>query len=125
MSTVYTYTGEEISGIPEIHKSFLIYKRITKGNLFFIKFYTAPVEILYDEVKPMIQVVKIGLTREMIIPEDIGQQPEISKVDIPSFYANKRIIGLSTIIQELANNYLQGNTIWSYYSRDHLMIYAN
>ena len=59
LSTVYTYTGEEISGIAEIHKSFLTYKKITKGNLFFIKFYTAPVEILYDEVKPMIQVVKI------------------------------------------------------------------
>ena len=63
----------------------------------------------------MIQIVKIGLTREMIIPEDIGQQPEKPKVEIPSFYANKRIIGLSTIIQELANNYLQGNAIWSYY----------
>ena len=61
----------------------------------------------------------------MIIPEDRGQQPEITRVEIPSFYANKRIIGLSTIIQELANNYLQGNAIWSYYSRDHLMIYAN
>ncbi|XP_015060547.1 uncharacterized protein LOC107029979, partial [Solanum pennellii] len=125
LNTVYTYDGTEISGIPEIHKAFLIYKRITKGNLFFIKFYTAPAEILYDEIKPIIQIVKIGLTREMIIPEDIGQQPEIPKIEIPSFYANKRIIGLSTIIQELANNYLQGNAIWSYYSRDHLMIYAN
>ncbi|XP_069147546.1 uncharacterized protein [Solanum lycopersicum] len=124
-NTVYTYTGEEISGISEVHKAFLIYKKITKGNLFFIRFYTAPAEILYDEIKPMIQIVKIGLTREMIIPEDIGQQPEITRVEIPSFYANKRIIGLSTIIQELANNYLQGNAIWSYYSRDHLMIYAN
>ena len=82
------------------------FKKITKGNLFLIRFYTAPAEILYDEIKLMIQIVKIGLTREMIIPEDIGQQPEISKVEIPSSYANKRIIGLSTIIQELANNYL-------------------
>ena len=56
----------------------------------------------------------------MIIPEEIGQQQEIPKVEIPNFYANKRIIGLSTIIQELANNYLQGNVILSYYSRDHL-----
>ncbi|KAG5607099.1 hypothetical protein H5410_028591 [Solanum commersonii] len=61
----------------------------------------------------------------MIISEDIGQQPEIQEIDIPSFYANKRIIGMSTIIQELANNYLNGNTIWSYYSRDQLMIYSN
>ncbi|WMV19946.1 hypothetical protein MTR67_013331 [Solanum verrucosum] len=66
-----------------------------------------------------------GLTRDMIIPEDIGQQPEIQKIEIPSFYANKRIIGMSTIIQELANNYLNGNAIWSYYSRDQLMIYSN
>ena len=72
----------------------------------------------------MIQVVKIGLTREMIIPEDIGQQLEIQIVEIPSFYANKRIIGISTIIQQLANNYLQGNVRWSYNSRNHLMIYA-
>ncbi|WMV59392.1 hypothetical protein MTR67_052777 [Solanum verrucosum] len=61
----------------------------------------------------------------MIIPEDIEQRPEIQKSEIPSFYANKRIIGISTIIQELANNYLNRNTIWSYYARDQLMIYSN
>ncbi|WMV36968.1 hypothetical protein MTR67_030353 [Solanum verrucosum] len=65
------------------------------------------------------------LTRDMIIPEDIGQQPEIQEIEIPSFYANKRTIGMSTIIQELANNYLNGNAIRSYYSRDQLMIYSN
>ncbi|KAG5606250.1 hypothetical protein H5410_027742 [Solanum commersonii] len=57
--------------------------------------------------------------------EDIGEQPEIPKIEIPNFYVNKRIIGISTIIQELANNYLDENAIWSYYSRDQLMIYAN
>ncbi|KAG5584388.1 hypothetical protein H5410_044822 [Solanum commersonii] len=57
-------------------------------------------------------------------PEDIGQQPEIQEIEIPSFYDNKRIIGMSTIIQELANNYLNGNAIWSYYSRDQFMIYS-
>ncbi|KAG5590233.1 hypothetical protein H5410_040747 [Solanum commersonii] len=41
------------------------------------------------------------------------------------FYANKRIIGISTIIQDLANNYLNGNAIWSYYARVQLMIYSN
>ncbi|KAG5591464.1 hypothetical protein H5410_041978 [Solanum commersonii] len=61
----------------------------------------------------------------MIIPEDIRQQEEICKIEIPSFYANKKIIGISTIIQELANNYLNGNAIWSYYARDQLMIYSN
>ncbi|KAG5615017.1 hypothetical protein H5410_014841 [Solanum commersonii] len=87
--------------------------------------FNAAAEILYDEIKPIIQVVKIGLTRDMIIPEDIGQQPEIQEIEIPSFYAKKRIIGMSTIIQELANNYLNGYAIWSYYSRDQLMIYSN
>ncbi|KAG5610980.1 hypothetical protein H5410_022261 [Solanum commersonii] len=71
------------------------------------------------------QVIKIGLTKDMIIPEDIGQQEEICKIEIPNFYANKRIIGLSIIIQELANNYLNENIIWSYYARDQLMIYSN
>ncbi|WMV55033.1 hypothetical protein MTR67_048418 [Solanum verrucosum] len=66
-----------------------------------------------------------GLTKDMIIPEDIGQQEEICNIEIPSFYANKRIIGISTIIEELANNYLNGNAIWSYYARDQLMIYSN
>ncbi|KAG5620245.1 hypothetical protein H5410_005463 [Solanum commersonii] len=61
----------------------------------------------------------------MIITEDIGQQPEIQKIEIPNFYGNKRIIGISTIIQGLANNYLNRNAIWSYYSRDQLMIYSN
>ncbi|KAG5589906.1 hypothetical protein H5410_040420 [Solanum commersonii] len=86
---------------------------------------TVRTEILYEEIKPPIQVVKIGLTKDMIIPEDIGQQPEIQKNEIPSFYANKRIIGISTIIRELANNYLKRNAIWSYYARDQLMIYSN
>ncbi|WMV50240.1 hypothetical protein MTR67_043625 [Solanum verrucosum] len=85
----------------------------------------APAKILYEEIKPPIQVIKIGLTKDMIIPEDIGQQEEICKIEIPNFYANKRIIGISTIIQELANNYLNGNAIWSYYARDQLMIYSN
>ncbi|WMV32358.1 hypothetical protein MTR67_025743 [Solanum verrucosum] len=86
---------------------------------------TAPVEILYEEIKPPIQVIKIGLTKDMIIPENIRQQEEICKIEIPSFYANKRIIGISTIIQELTNNYLNENAIWSYYARDQLMIYSN
>lgn len=29
LSTVYTYDGEEINGIPEIHKAFITYKRVT------------------------------------------------------------------------------------------------
>ncbi|WMV29663.1 hypothetical protein MTR67_023048 [Solanum verrucosum] len=86
---------------------------------------TSPTDILYEEIKPPIQVIKIGLTKDMIIPKDIGQQEEICKIEIPSFYANKLIIGVSTIIQGLANNYLNGNVIWNYYARDQLMIYSN
>ncbi|KAG5575902.1 hypothetical protein H5410_056036 [Solanum commersonii] len=85
----------------------------------------ASIEILYEEIKPPIQVVKIGLTKDMIIPEDITHQPDILKSEIPNFYVNKRIIGISTFIQELSNNYLNGNAIWSYYARDQLMIYSN
>ncbi|KAM3339818.1 hypothetical protein P3S68_029687 [Capsicum galapagoense] len=125
LNTVYTQDGSELSAILQIYKAITTYKKITKGNIFFVKFYTAPAEILYDEIKLVIQVVKIGMTRDMIIPEDMQQQVEIPKIDIPDFYANKRIIEISTIIQELANNYLNGNSIWSYYSRDQLMIYSN
>ncbi|XP_015068734.1 uncharacterized protein LOC107013307 [Solanum pennellii] len=97
LSTVYTITGEEVSKIPELYKAFLQYKRVTKGTLFYIKFYSATAEILYDEIKPTIQAIEIGLTREMIIPEKIDTQEEIQKVDIPEFYANKRTIGIATI----------------------------
>ncbi|WMV49756.1 hypothetical protein MTR67_043141 [Solanum verrucosum] len=45
LNTVYTYDGEELSGIPELHKAFITYKRVTKGNLFYVKFYTATAEI--------------------------------------------------------------------------------
>ncbi|XP_027774289.1 uncharacterized protein LOC114077993 [Solanum pennellii] len=125
LSTVYTVTGDEISKIPELYKAFLQYKRITKGTLFYIKFYAATAEILYDEVKPTIQVIKIGLTREMIIPEKIDTQEEIQKVDIPEFYANKRTIGIATILNEITNNYLNENAIWTYYNRDQTIIYSN
>ncbi|KAG5576500.1 hypothetical protein H5410_056634 [Solanum commersonii] len=125
LNTVYTATGDEIATIPELHKAFMHYKRITKGTLFYIKFYSAPAEILYDEIKPIIQVIKIGLTREMIIPEKIEKQDEIQKIEIPAFYARKRVIGLATILNELATNYLNQNTIWSYYAREQTMIYSN
>ncbi|KAG5631733.1 hypothetical protein H5410_003450 [Solanum commersonii] len=71
LNTVYTYDGEELSGIPKLHKTFITYKRVTKENLFYVKFYTATTEILYEEIKPPIQAVKIGLTKDMIIPKDI------------------------------------------------------
>ncbi|WMV45942.1 hypothetical protein MTR67_039327 [Solanum verrucosum] len=66
-----------------------------------------------------------GLTREMIIPEKIEEQDEIQKVELPAFYAGKRIIGITTILNELTSNYLNENSIWSYYSREQTMIYSN
>ncbi|KAG5631069.1 hypothetical protein H5410_002786 [Solanum commersonii] len=61
----------------------------------------------------------------MIIPEKIEKQKEIQKIEIPEFYARKRVIGLATILNELATNYLSGNAVWSYYSREQTMIYSN
>ena len=61
----------------------------------------------------------------MIIPEKIDTQEEIQKVDISEFYANKRTIGIATILNEIANNYLNENAIWSYYNRDQTIIYSN
>ncbi|KAG5599296.1 hypothetical protein H5410_030666 [Solanum commersonii] len=110
LNTVYIATRDEISTIPELHKAFMHYKRINKGTLFYIKFYSAPAEILYDEIKLIIQVIKIGLTREMIIPEKIEKQEEIPKIEIPEFYARKRVIGLATILNELSTNYLSENS---------------
>lgn len=85
LNTVYTQTGDEISTIPELYKDFMNYKRITKGTLFYIKFYSAPAEILFNEIKPSIQVIKIGFTRDMMIPEDIGTQQEIQRIEILEF----------------------------------------
>ena len=67
ISIVYTITGDEVAKIPELYKAFLQYKRIPKGTLFYIKFYSAMAEILYKEIKPIIQVIKIGITKDMII----------------------------------------------------------
>ena len=61
----------------------------------------------------------------MIIPGKIDIQEEIQKVDIPEFYANKRTIGIATILSEMTNNYLNENAIWTYYNRDQTIIYSN
>ena len=58
----------------------------------------------------------------MIIPEKIDIQEEIQKVDIPEFYATKRTIGIATILNEMTNNYINENAIWTYYSRDQTII---
>ena len=61
----------------------------------------------------------------MIIPQKIDIQEEIQKVDIPEFYANKRTIGIATILSEMTNNYINKNAIWTYYNRDQTIIYSN
>ena len=62
ISTAYTITGEELSKIPDLYQAFMNYKRITKGQLFYVRFYSAPAEILFDEIKSVITVIKIGMT---------------------------------------------------------------
>ena len=51
LSIVYKTTREELTGIPDIYKGFMDYKRITKGQLFYVRFYSAPAGILFDEIK--------------------------------------------------------------------------
>jgi len=123
ISTAYTSTGEELMGIEELYQAFMNYKRVTRGQLFYIRFYSAPAEILFDEIKPVITVIKIGMTRDYLIPEEITAQPTIPRTELPAFYANKRIIGIGTILSELSNVFNEGN-IWKYYSRNHLLIYS-
>ena len=36
LNTVYTQEGDELAAIPELFRAFTTYKKITKGNLFFI-----------------------------------------------------------------------------------------
>ncbi|WMV24729.1 hypothetical protein MTR67_018114 [Solanum verrucosum] len=66
-----------------------------------------------------------GSTSEMMIPEKIEKQEEIQKIEIPGFYARKRVIGIATILNELSTNYLSENSVWSYYTREQTMIYSN
>ncbi|KAG5590116.1 hypothetical protein H5410_040630 [Solanum commersonii] len=66
-----------------------------------------------------------GYNKLIAQPEKIVKEEEIQKIEIPAFYARKRIIGLATILNELATNYLNENTIWSYYARDQMIIYSN
>ena len=46
-------------------------------------------------------------------------------MDIPEFYANKRTIGIATILSEMKTNYLNENSIRTYYNRDQTIIYSN
>lgn len=80
--------------------------------------------MLIDEVKQTITVVKIGMTRDFIIPEEICEQEEISKTQIPGFYRNKRVIGLSNILSELLNNYSNQKLIWICTSRNQTLVYS-
>lgn len=63
------------------------------------------------------------MTKDYIIPNEITEQPNIPKTELPKFYANKRVIGINTILTELMN-VLGDGKIWKYYSRDHLLIYS-
>ena len=121
---IYTTNGEELAGIQEIHKEFMTYKRITNRQLFCVRFYSAPAEKLFNEIKQTINVVKMGMTRDYIIPEEIYEQDEIPKTQIPGFYRNKRVIGISNILSELLNNYSNKKPVWIYNSRNQALIYS-
>ena len=109
ISTAYTITGEELSKIQELYQAFMNYKRVTKGQLFYVRFYSAPAEILFDEIKPVITVIKIGMTQDYLISEEITTQSIIQAAEIPDFYVNKRIIGINTILSELSKVYDEGH----------------
>ena len=64
------------------------------------------------------------MTRDYLMPEDITEQDVIPIEELPDFYANKRIVGINTILSELAKVYIEVNHIWKYYSRNHLLIYS-
>ncbi|KAG5598537.1 hypothetical protein H5410_029907, partial [Solanum commersonii] len=64
-----------------------------------------PTEILYEEIKPPIHVIRIGLTKDIIIPEDIGQQEEICKIEIPKERPTARALKARFISIELLTRY--------------------
>ncbi|KAG5573413.1 hypothetical protein H5410_063179 [Solanum commersonii] len=62
---------------------------------------------------------------KLLKTHNISDNSRDTKIEIPA-YANKRIIGISTIIQELANNYLNLKRLYgATMQRDQLMIYSN
>ena len=66
----------------------------------------------------------MGMTRDYIILEEICEQTEIPKMQIPAFYRNKRVIGISNILSELLNNYSNKKSVWIYNSRNQALIYS-
>ncbi|KAG5572317.1 hypothetical protein H5410_062083, partial [Solanum commersonii] len=50
----------------------------------------------------------------MIIPEDIGQQEEIREIEIPSFYANKRIIEERPTTRALKEGFISSELLTRY-----------
>lgn len=89
ISTAYTSTREELMAISELYQAFMNYKRVTKGQLFYVRFYSAPAEIMFDEIKSVITVIKIGMTKDYILLEEVATQPIIPRTELPGFYANK------------------------------------
>ncbi|ADZ45066.1 putative inclusion body protein [Sweet potato vein clearing virus] len=124
LATVYTSDGSELVDIPEICKAVKSYLAVTKAKLLYVRFYSTPAEITMEDIKPVITVVKIGMTKEMIIPEGIKIQPQIAVEEIADFFANKRVIQLKNVVDELANNYTSNNPIWIYHNRENTLIYS-
>jgi hypothetical protein len=127
--TIYTNDGKELVGLPELSTAFRSFQKATKGKLYFLRIYQAPAEILYDEIKKPITVVKLGLTQQVLLPEEVIVQDEIPETEIPAFFAEKRIKNIEGIIDELIKMYAQSYQnqfhVWKYSSRDHTLIYSN
>lgn len=124
LNVVYTQDGEELGAIPEVKAAVRTYLGVTHAKLIYVRFYSAPAEISFDQIKPPIHVVKIGLTRDMIIPEAPVSQQTLPVEDLPKMMQQKRVVNLKIIYEELYKIFTSENPIWKYYSKDQTLIYS-
>lgn len=124
LATVYTKDGTELVELPEIYKIFKNYKRITHAELYYVRVYSAPAEVCEQGIKEKITVVKIGITKEILLPEEVQEQPEVRKEDLIEFIRRKRIIQMAQIVKELVSVYNKSSPIWISSNRNQELIYT-
>lgn len=105
LNTLYTTNGDECIKIPKLHRVVTNYIKITKADMIFIKFYGAMEEVTMEQIIPTIQFVKIGLTRDYVLPDT---EPEVQNAllheDIPKFLIKKRAWGFKVMIDALKSS---------------------
>ncbi|KAG5576473.1 hypothetical protein H5410_056607 [Solanum commersonii] len=73
------------------------------------------------------EIQKLKTNEDNLKSKANGKNPELKGDDGKLLKTHN--VCLNTVAgtsqRELANNYLNGNAIWSYYARDQLMIYSN